>query len=107
MKNKHLYNSYFNSEENEATYAESVQYHSVGPAAHDTLQPSLHMYSCIGDYRENSDYSTAAAGVVGMDTECYTYENPNPDAKVSNHLCFFNIKFLSQLRIIVIIIILL
>ena len=88
-------------------YAESVQYHSVGPAAHDTLQPSLHMYSSIGDHRENSDYSTAAAGVVGMDTECYTYENPNPDAKVSNHLCFFNIKFLSQLRIIVIIIILL
>ena len=74
-----------------------MQYHTVGP---DTLQSSLHMYSCIGDYRENSDYSTAAAGVVGMDTGCYTYENPNPDAKVSSHLHSFNIKFCHNLGLL-------
>ena len=51
----------------------------MGP---DTFQPSLHIYSSIGNRRKN-EYSTAPVGVVGMDTDCYTYENPNPDTKVS------------------------
>ena len=63
-----------------------MQYHTVGP---DTLQPrTLHIYSCIGDRQEDGNYSKAAAGVVGMDTDCYTYKSANCDTKVN---LYFNI----------------
>ena len=69
-------------------YTESVQYHSVGP---DTFKPrSSHIN--VGDRLENSDY--AAAGMVGMDAEHYTYENP--DTKVNMHVSTsYNITILS------------
>ena len=53
-------------------YAESVQYHLVGP---DTFKqrPS---HTCSGDdLQESRNYATV--GMAGMDTQCYTYENLN------------------------------
>ena len=55
-----------------------MQYHSVGA---DTFKPrSSHIN--FGGCLENSDYATT--GMVGMDTEHYTYENP--DTKVNMHV---------------------
>ena len=79
MNNEPIYVTLY-SEESEVTYTESVQYHSVGP---DTFKPrSSHNIINVGDHLENSDYATA--GMVGMDTEHYTYENP--DTKVNMHV---------------------
>ena len=66
----------------EATYAETVQYHSVGP---DSSKPrSLHVYSQTND---SSVYSYAKASWEGMATEGCVYENPVTN--VSMHLIQF------------------